>query len=151
MDGSLPSPSQVFKEMPCLCGLVLVSARAMSRLYNEELRSVGLEVTQLSVLKILEAIGPMPQQALSDRLALDKTTASRNVKVLARHEWVEIVTGEDGRQRIVTLTATGRAKLKQAELPWERAQRRIRQALPHGVFAEYRASLPSLASAAISA
>jgi DNA-binding MarR family transcriptional regulator len=151
MEKPLPSPEQVFRHMPCLCGVLMVAARCVTRLYNDELRTVGLEVTQHSMLAVLKIVGPMTLGDLGERLAVDKTTISRNAKVLARNGWLTLNRGEDGRERIASLTEPGLRKLASARSHWDRAQERMRTALPGGQFDVLRRELPSLAVAALTA
>lgn len=151
MNRALPSPEQVFRQVPCFCGVLLVAARSVARLYNEELRPSGIEVTQHAILMTLKALGPTPLGALGERLAVDKTTISRNVKVLERHRWVTLDRGQDARERVVSLTNTGAATLVKARPYWDRAQKRMRAALASGEFDQFRGRLPDLALAAMSA
>ena len=60
--------------------------------------------------------------ALADALDMDRTTLTRNLKPLLEAGWVELKPGADSRQRIVTITAAGRAKVRQAYAAWSRAQ-----------------------------
>lgn len=147
----LPEPAQVFRHVPCLCGALMIATRVMTRLYNEELRHAGLETTQHSVLMLLKALGPMSLRDLGDRLAIDKTTVSRNAKVLVLNGWVRMERGEDGREKIVVMTPEGLRKLASARPYWERAQERIRAALPAGEFESMRGRLPEMAIAALAA
>lgn len=151
MDGKLPSPEQVFRQIPCFCGGLLVAARSVTRLYNEELRSSGIEVTQHAILMMLKGLGPTPLGALGERLAVDKTTISRNIKVLERHRWVTVECGQDARERVVSVTNAGVAALDKARPSWDRAQTRMRAALASGEFDRFREGFPDLALAAISA
>jgi DNA-binding MarR family transcriptional regulator len=128
-----------------------VAARAVTRLYNEELRPCGIEATQHGILMMLRALGPTPLGALGERLAVDKTTISRNVKVLERHRWVTAVRGEDARERVISVTSAGAAALDKARPYWERAQKRMRAALAAGEFDQFRGRFPDLALAAMSA
>ena len=151
MSSELPSPEQVFRQVPCFCGALLVAARSVTRLYNEELRSAGIEVTQHAILMVLRALGPVPLGALSERLAVDKTTISRNIKLLQRHRWVTLDRGQDARERLVSLTDAGAAKLDKARPRWDRAQNRMRAALASGEFDHFRGRFPDLALAAMTA
>lgn len=93
----LPPASQVFRTVPCFCGRMLVATRAMSRLYNEELRRAGMEGTQFGILQLIARLGPMTQNQLGDRLAAGETTVSRNLKLLQERGWVELAEGADRR------------------------------------------------------
>lgn len=151
MDNNLPSPEQVFRQVPCFCCALLVAARSVTRLYNEELRASGIEVTQHAILVMLKALGPTPLGALGERLAVDKTTISRNIKVLERHKWVSVECGQDARERVVSVTIAGAAALDKARPSWDRAQKRMRAALASGEFDQFRERFPDVALAAMSA
>jgi DNA-binding MarR family transcriptional regulator len=96
-------------------------ARAMSRLYDQHLATVGLKTTQYSVL-VNAGRAALPVAELADRLGMERTTLTRNLKPLCAAGWVVLVPGPDSRQRIVTITDAGRAKLKQAWPAWRAAQ-----------------------------
>ena len=42
---------------PCLCNALRQASRAVSRLYDEELRGIGLRTTQYSLLRVLGGPG----------------------------------------------------------------------------------------------
>jgi len=151
MSSNLPNPEEVFRQMPCFCGVLLIAARSVSRLYNEELRSAGLEATQHAMLMVLRHLGSMAVGHLGERLAVDKTTISRNIKILERNGWVDLERGRDGRERIATITRAGTKKLTSARPNWDRAQQRMRAALPSGSFEVIRRELPNVALAALTA
>ncbi|MBL0927566.1 MAG: MarR family transcriptional regulator [Phycisphaerales bacterium] len=151
MDRTLPSPENVLRQMPCLCGLFQLASRSISRVYNEEFRGLGLGATQHAVLKLLKGVGPMAMGELGERLLLDKTTVSRNLKILERNGWAAVERGDDERRRIVAITPKGAAKLAEARPAWERAQERLRAALPAGDFEALRKHLPGVAMAALNA
>ena len=64
----------------------------------------------------------LPVAELADILGLERTTLTRNLKPLLDAGWVELKAGADSRQRIVTITGSGREMLKQAYVAWRRAQ-----------------------------
>lgn len=138
-------------QMPCLCGVLLVAARAVARMYNDELRMVGLEVTQHAMLAVLKGLGPMAVGELGHRLAVDKTTMSRNVKVLQRQGWVALQRGRDGRERIAEVTPAGVEMLRRARPHWERAQARMKSSLADGGFDVIKRELHGLAMAGLRA
>ena len=111
----------VEKPLGCTCFKLRKLTRAMSRLYDQHMATVGLKTTQYSVLANA-ARASLPVAALADILGLERTTLTRNLKPLLDAGWVELVPGADGRQRIVTITEPGREMLKQAYVAWRRAQ-----------------------------
>jgi DNA-binding MarR family transcriptional regulator len=105
----------------CTCFKLRKLTRTMSRLYDQHLASAGLKTTQYSVLANA-AREALPMAELADRLGAERTTLTRNLKPLIEAGWIVLASGADSRQRIVTITAEGRAKLKAAFPAWRAAQ-----------------------------
>src|SRR5580704_7924756 len=124
-----------YKSAPelCLCNALRQASRAVSRLYDEELRGVGLRTTQYSLLRVLERAGEVCQGDLGGLTHLEETTITRNLRPLVAADWVSIRPGEDRREKLVTITEAGTAKLAEARPAWERAQARMQALLPEEV------------------
>jgi DNA-binding MarR family transcriptional regulator len=129
---------------PCLCNALRQADRAVSRLYDEELRGVGLRTTQYSLLRWLRHAGEVRQRDLGALTSLDETTLTRNLRPLIDAGWVAIRPGEDRREKLVSLTDAGAAKLREARPAWERAQQRLRSRLPEGTWSSLLDLLPEL-------
>ena len=99
---------------PCLCNALRQASRAVSRLYDEELRGVGLRTTQYSLLHILARAGQVRQGDLGGLTRLEETTLTRNLRPLVAAGWVSVRSGDDRREKLVTITAAGIAKLAEA-------------------------------------
>ena len=108
--------------VPCLCAALRQASRAVSRLYDEELRGVGLRTTQYSLLSVLARAGQVRQGDLSTLTSLDETTLTRNLRPLLDARWIVVRSGDDRREKLVTITKAGIAKLVEARPAWERAQ-----------------------------
>jgi DNA-binding MarR family transcriptional regulator len=111
----------------CACATARHVARTLTQLYDAALRDIGLEAPQFALLQTLNKAGPLSQAALGRRHALDKTTASRNLRWLERQGWVVAAPGTDRRERRFTLTADGRRRLAAAQPRWRRAQEQLRR------------------------
>ena len=98
-------------------------------MYNRELRPSGLEFTQYTLLMTLEIAGEITQKGLGRVLAMDSTTLTRTLVSLVERGWVKAGEGEDRREKRLALTSAGRRKLEQARPRWERAQRKLHEAL----------------------
>ena len=105
----------------CTCFKLRKTTRAMSRLYDHHMASVGLKTTQYSMLAKV-AREALPVAELAERMGADRTTCTRNLKPLVEAGWIELLPGVDGRQRIATITESGREKVAAAKLAWHRAQ-----------------------------
>lgn len=92
--------------------------------------------------------GECSQASLADRFDFDKTTISRNLRLLARKKWIEFAHGEDARERRVRLTPTGQARLAAAKPAWNAAQKRLRGAMTQRDWDAMLAALGRVTSAA---
>lgn len=109
----------------CICFNLRKAARAVSRVFDEELAPVGLKNTQFSLLANLRALSPVAVTELAERVVMDRTTLTRNLGPLERDGLVQVEPGADRRQRVVALTAAGKRKLRAALPHWERAHERV--------------------------
>jgi DNA-binding MarR family transcriptional regulator len=141
MDTDKPQPVKT----PCLCNALRQASRSVSRLYDEELRGVGLRTTQYSLLRLLDRSGEVRQRDLGALMLLDETTLTRNLRPLVKADWVAVRTGEDRREKFVSITDQGRAKVEEAFPAWERAQKQLRALLPREVWQNLLAVLPDVA------
>ncbi len=116
----------------CIGARALRLHRAVARLYDNELRPLGLRITQLSLLAAIEAEGRARPADLAEVLDMEKSTLSRNVKILVERGWVRVLDGEVGRTQVLELTKRGRSQLLQAMPAWEAAQKRVRAWLRSG-------------------
>ncbi|MBN6151534.1 winged helix-turn-helix transcriptional regulator [Xanthomonas sp. AmX2] len=112
-------------ETPCRCTCFLLrrAARRTTQVYDRELGKVGLSLNEYSILR--RAGQPRQLGALAERLGMDRSTLSRNLKPMLDAGWVEERRGDDARQKLVVVSAAGRRLLKRALPHWQRAQARI--------------------------
>ena len=111
----------------CYCTQFRRSANQLTGIYDEALRPVGLKITQFSLLRAIERLGAATYNEIAAEAALDKTTISRNLKVLINAGWVTVSVPpeEDARYRSAQLSKEGVKKLRSAEPYWRVAQRRV--------------------------
>ena len=131
--------------VPCLCFALRQASRAVSRLYDEELRGVGLRVTQYSLLQSLRRSGELRQRDLAERTLHDETSLTRGLRPLVEAGWVAVRAGDDRREKWFRITADGEAKLVAARPAWERAQARIQTLLPETAWRSLVEILPEFA------
>lgn len=107
----------------CLCRRTRAAARAITRIYDEELRSVGLRPSQVELLAAIAAAkSELSISALADQLEIERTTATRNLRPLEKRGLVVLSPEGRHRARFVGLTSSGEKALLEALQPWERAQ-----------------------------
>jgi DNA-binding MarR family transcriptional regulator len=134
--------------MPCLCAALRQASRAVTRIYDAELRGTGLRSTQHSLLRLLGRVGEVRQGDLGAMASLDETTLTRNLRPLEKSGWVTIRTGADRREKWVAITDAGNAKLEQVRSAWARVQERMQRTLPDGTWDSLLAALPDVTKAA---
>jgi DNA-binding MarR family transcriptional regulator len=122
-------PADALFKLPCACQNLRRLTRLVTRIYDQELRKAGLEITQFGLLTALAATGEANQKRLSAGFAMDSTTLTRTLGLLQRQGWVRSRRGEDRRERLFSLTREGRRVLAMAQSHWAGAERRLRREL----------------------
>ena len=123
------APPRPLTDLACACATARQAARVLTQLYDQRLRGTGMEAPQFALLVTLSNEGPCSQATLGRRYALDKTTVSRNLKVLERNGWIRSLVPSDKRERRFALTPGGRRQLAAARPAWKAAQAHVRSAL----------------------
>jgi DNA-binding MarR family transcriptional regulator len=114
-------------ELGCMCGNVRRTARALTQLYEEALRPVGLRTTQFTILQVLQRAGEVLQGQLGEILAMDSTSLTRTLRIMVRQDWVTERRGRDRRERWLRLSEGGKEMLGKAMPVWEEVQARLRE------------------------
>jgi DNA-binding MarR family transcriptional regulator len=109
----------------CACLNLRKAARLVTRAYDEALKPGGLTPTQFSILAVLNLAGPVTISRLSEHLATERTTLTRNLKKLQERGLVKTASGEDQRTRKAFVTDKGKQAFKESVPLWEKAQRDI--------------------------
>jgi DNA-binding MarR family transcriptional regulator len=122
MTDSLPT-------LPCTCATLRRASRALTQLYDEALRPLGLRATQFTVLQALSLAGEVSQGELGQLLAMDSTTLTRTLGIMGQHGWIAKRRGQDRREWRMRLSKSGEAQLKRALPYWQKAQSRLRAQL----------------------
>src|SRR5712692_3672423 len=97
------------------------AARAVTAQFDAQLQSTGLRATQLNLLMAVETGVAVTITDLAEILAMDRTTMTRNLKLLRQRKLV------DG--KTIALTAKGRRAAAAALPLWEKAQAEILDSL----------------------
>ena len=107
----------------CACNQLRRATRAITQLYDAAMAPSGLKVTQLPILVALGSAGDLPVTTLAGALALDRTTLTRNLKVLEQRGLIRISdSDDDARVRMVSLTLEGSSVLSGALARWQEMQ-----------------------------
>jgi DNA-binding MarR family transcriptional regulator len=112
-----------------MCGSFRRTSRALTQLYEEALRPLGLRATQLTILQVLSRAGELSQGHLGNMLAMDSTSLTRTLAIMSRQGWITERRGEDRRERWLRLARGGEMQLRRALPVWEKVQSRLRRKL----------------------
>jgi DNA-binding MarR family transcriptional regulator len=69
--------------LPCACASLRRASRAVTQIYDQELRGLGLRVTQFTLLQAMELASNLTQGRLGELLSLDSTTLTRTMRHVA--------------------------------------------------------------------
>lgn len=111
----------------CNCLNLRRASAAITKLYDEKLAPSGLTVSQFSILKHIQTLGPISVSHLAVAMRLDRTTLVRNLKPLEATFFVCDVAKKGTRNRQLQLTEKGIERLVEADSYWTEAQMTIEQ------------------------
>ena len=116
----------------CICTHLRRAARGVSRHYDEALAGFGINVAQFSLLRHVQRLDRPSITSLAEAMGLERSTLGRNLRVLEAEGLVQLAEGDDQRNRLVLLSAAGKARLEAAHPAWEQAQEQLVARLGEG-------------------
>ncbi len=109
--------------LECACLNLRAATRRVTRRYDETLAPSGLSISQFSMMSFISAKPSWGVGELAERLDLDMSTATRNLRPLVVGGYVTMRAGSlDARRREVRMTAKGSRALEKALELWRQAQ-----------------------------
>jgi DNA-binding MarR family transcriptional regulator len=136
----------------CNCTALRKASRRISQLYDAALAPSGLKTTQRAILAQLGRSEPATVGKLAEALVMDPGALAHTLKPLERDRLVAVgVDPDDRRNRLITLTPKGRAKLAESDALWADAQRGFEAAFGHSESGKLRDALRFLVSDAFAA
>jgi DNA-binding MarR family transcriptional regulator len=122
------------------------ASRAVTQHFDHALAPVGLRTTQFTLLGALALAGPVSTNELAQALVVDRTTLTRNLRLLRDAGLVETQAGRGGREVRFVLSDEGRDTLARAIPLWREAQGTIVTAFGAGQWPTMVAELDRLVS-----
>src|SRR5690349_16372538 len=101
-------------DLPCVCANLRRLARIATRLYDVELRSLGMESGQFTLTAAIASLGPVTQAELARGLAMDQSSLTRTLALLHKRGWITKRAATDRRSRVFVATRAGRAEVERA-------------------------------------
>jgi DNA-binding MarR family transcriptional regulator len=137
--------------LPCACQNLRRLTRIVTRIYDEQLRKAGIEITQFGLLTALAKTGEANQKRLSAGFAMDSTTLTRTLALLQKRGWIRARRGKDRRERLFRLTAAGRRQMEHSHPYWLEAEDRLRQKLGNARWKSMQRIVSEMTVAAVGA
>jgi DNA-binding MarR family transcriptional regulator len=109
----------------CTCFNLRKVTRAITLMYDQELRPSGLRTTQFLLLTEIKVSAPITIKPLAKKMFMHRTALTRNLKPLEKKDLVKIEPGYDRRERSIRLTRSGQKALVRAYPLWEYAQNKV--------------------------
>ena len=128
------APNNLSECAGCACFAVRRAARAITQHYDRTLRPSGLRATQFTLLTVLSLGGPQPLGRVANRLGMERTTLTRNLKPLVAEGLVTVGQEGDRRVRAIAITGKGQRRAVAAIPYWRTAQRSVASYLTAGTF-----------------
>lgn len=100
-----------------------MSSRVVSQIYDKFLKPAGINVSQFAMLITIRKHSPVTITKLAEEAVLERTTCTRNLKILKEKGLVHLKHEADRRKKAVELTALGHSTLKAAIPYWKEAQK----------------------------
>lgn len=113
----------------CACANLRKAARVVTQIFDAALAPSGLKCTQFTLLATARLAGEQTVNGLAEKMVMDRTTLSRNLRPLVRAGLLETIPGNDNRTRLIRISAEGKQALAQAYPMWEAAQDEVVGAL----------------------
>lgn len=134
--------------LPCACQSLRRITRLVTRIYDQELRMAGIEITQFGILTSLDILGEANQKTLSAGFAMDSTTLTRTLSLLRKRGWISVRPGKDRRERVFSLTRAGKRQIAVAQPHWQEAEHRLRKTLGERAWRQMQSTVSEITLAA---
>jgi DNA-binding MarR family transcriptional regulator len=128
----------------CVCFQLRKASRAITKLYDAALQPSGIRSTQFALLVAIAKKDPITISALGELVVIDTTTLSRSLRKLEQAEYIKMVEGKNGRERLMRMTAKGWQVLQKSLPLWKRIQAEVVSELVAPGWAEIQQSLERL-------
>ncbi|MFA6044817.1 MAG: MarR family winged helix-turn-helix transcriptional regulator [Phycisphaerales bacterium] len=124
----LPSPIDEIAD-GCIAFRVRILGRAVSAIYDQTMAHAGMTISQVNIMVFVGKLGEVTPALIGEKMAMEKSTVSRNLKGLIAEGLLSAETTENERIRSVTLTPKGRRRVEAVLPDWREAQELAKQLL----------------------
>jgi DNA-binding MarR family transcriptional regulator len=98
------------------------ASRGIGQFFDDQMKGADVLPTQFSLMILLDRLAPASISTIAETIGMERTTLTRNLKLLERDDLVAQETGADARVRHYALTPEGKDVVKQSWAYWQKAQ-----------------------------
>ena len=120
---------QQINKSKCYCITLCRAANAITAYYDEGLQSTGMTTKQFSLLLHLSRLEEASTGELADYVNLERSTVTRNLKILVEQGWVYDKAEPGKRNHRYAVTEAGQRKIEEADVIWEQLQENLNEML----------------------
>ena len=113
----------------CVAFRVRALSRVITNIYDTALEKHGVTMNQATMLIMLAYVGKAGPGRIGQVLIMEKSTVSRNLKLMKNQGWIRAAEGETARDQIVSVTEKGKKLLAAFHPDWEKAQKQAEELL----------------------
>ncbi|HHU17135.1 MAG TPA: winged helix-turn-helix transcriptional regulator [Clostridiales bacterium] len=112
---------------PCYCINLRRAANSITKFYDKMFEGTGLTASQFSLLSGIKFMEPCSNAKLADYAKLDRSTITRNLKILKERGYIINSSKNESRESQVSLTDLGQEKIESCSVLWNEAQKSIEE------------------------
>ena len=116
----------------CIAFRARILGRAISAIYDRTMGPCGMSIAQVNILVFVGKVGEVSPALIGEKMAMEKSTVSRNLRGLIDDGLLDADTSDAQRVRGVRLSAKGRRRVEAVLPEWRRAQREALELLGSG-------------------
>lgn len=129
----------------CIGMRAQMASRAITRTFDKALKPAGLRLGQFTVLMFIKSGMGVSVSKLSESLAVERTTLTRNLTLLERDGLVVISPEGAQRVRSISITDEGERRLSKALPRWRKVQDALQATVDENSWVTTKSDLERLA------
>ncbi len=132
--------------LDCLCYEFRKTSRFVINYYDAALKDVDLKSNQFIILAAVAYMKSTNFKNLAEFVGIDQSTLARNLVTVEKQNFVNVKTGKNRREKLISLSRKGKNKMEKAFPLWRKAQTEILDVLGRERWKTIRAELSDVVS-----
>ncbi|WP_158522894.1 MarR family winged helix-turn-helix transcriptional regulator [Fusobacterium pseudoperiodonticum] len=119
---------KIYPANECYCFILRNIASSIKKIYNQHFQELDITNEQFTILMNMKYLAPISVTNLSEKIKIDRTTLSRNLKILQTKALIEDVL-TTGRSRQIILSKKGEDIINKGEKIWNKIQKEVEKVI----------------------